>query len=128
MEEQTLDLTQLICDSINSIFFKFLSSIDNTIYSNLDNILFINSDITNNLKFQQFFGTESSNGLLIIVKCLIIGLVLYYNAQGKGKKYLIINALTVGVHYTAIIGFLAYFYTRNYKHDKVIKGLIIFFL
>ena len=78
MEEQTLDLTQLICDSINSIFFKFLSSIDNTIYSNLDNILFINSDITNNLKFQQFFGTESSNGLLIIVKCLIIGLVLFY--------------------------------------------------
>ena len=78
MEEQTLDLTELICDSINSIFFKFFSSIDNTIYSNLDSILFINSDITNNLKLQQFFGDNSTNGLLIIVNSLIIGLVLFY--------------------------------------------------
>ena len=78
MEEQTIDLAELICDSINSIFFKFFSSIDNTIYSNLDNILFINSDITNNLKFQQFFGTAPHNGLLIIVNSLIIGLVLFY--------------------------------------------------
>ena len=78
MEEQTLDLTELICDSINSIFFKFFSSIDNTIYSNLDSILFINSDITNNLKLQQFFGDNSPNGLLIIVKSLIVGLVLFY--------------------------------------------------
>lgn len=78
MEEQTIDLTELICDSINTIFFKFFSSIDNTIYTNLDNILFINSNITNNLKFQQFFGTDSHNGLLIIVNSLIIGLVLFY--------------------------------------------------
>ena len=78
MEQPLIDLTELICDSINSIFFKFFSSIDNTIYSNLDSILFINSDITNNLKFQQFFGTDSSNGLLIIVNSLIIGLVLFY--------------------------------------------------
>ena len=78
MEQPLIDLTELICDSINSIFFKFFSSIDNTIYSNLDSILFINSDITNNLKFQQFFGTDSSNGLLIIVNSLTIVLVLFY--------------------------------------------------
>lgn len=78
MEEQTLNLTELICDSINSIFLKFFSSIDNTIYSNLDSILFINSDITNNLKLQQFFGDSSNNGLLIIVNSLIVGLVLFY--------------------------------------------------
>ena len=78
MEEQTLDLTEIICDSLNSIFFKFFSSIDNTIYSNLDSILFINSDITDNLKFQQFFGNDSHNGLLIIINSLIIGLVLFY--------------------------------------------------
>lgn len=78
MEEQALDLTELISDSINSIFFKLFSSIDNTIYSNLDNILFINSDITNNFKFQQFFDDTSKNNLLIIVNSLIIGLVLFY--------------------------------------------------
>lgn len=78
MEEQTLDLTEIICDSLNSIFFKLFSSIDNTIYSNLDNILFIDSGITNNLKFQQFFGDTPTSGLLIIVNCLIIGLVSFY--------------------------------------------------
>lgn len=78
MEEQTLDLTELICDSVNSIFFKFFSSIDNSICSNLDNILFINSDMLNNFKFQQFFDENSPNNLLIIVNILIIGIVSFY--------------------------------------------------
>ncbi len=75
---ETINLSNLICDSLNSIFFKIFSSIDNTIYSNLDNILFINSDIINNLKFQQIFGTDSSNGLLLLANSLIFGIVLFY--------------------------------------------------
>lgn len=78
METQTINLTSLICDSLNTIFFKFFSSIDNTIYSTLDDILFINSDIVNNSKFQQIFGTNSSNGILLIANSLIIGIVIFY--------------------------------------------------
>lgn len=78
MENETINLTSLICDTLNSIFFKIFSSIDNTIYSNLDNILLINSDITNNFKFQQLFGIDASNGLLLLANSLIFGIVLFY--------------------------------------------------
>lgn len=75
---ETINLSNLICDSLNNIFFKIFSSIDNTIYSNLDNILFINSDILNNFKFQQLFGTDSTNGLLLLANSLIFGIILFY--------------------------------------------------
>lgn len=78
MENETINLSSLICDSLNTIFFKIFSSIDNTIYSNLDNILFIRSDLINDLKFQQLFGTDSTNGLLLIANSLIFGIVLFY--------------------------------------------------
>ena len=78
METETINLTTLICDSLNSIFFKLFSSIDNTIYSNIDNILFINSDITHDIKFQNLFGTNTTNGLLLIANSLIFGIVLFY--------------------------------------------------
>ena len=78
MENETINLSSLICDTLNSIFFKIFSSIDNTIYSNLDNILFINSDIINDFKFQQLFGTDPTNGLLLLANSLIFGIVLFY--------------------------------------------------
>lgn len=78
MDNETINLTSIICDSLNSIFFKFFSSIDNTVYSYLDNILFIDSDIINPNKFQQLFGTDSSNGFLLIANSLVFGIVLFY--------------------------------------------------
>lgn len=78
LENATINLSDLVCDSLSTIFFKIFSSLDNTIYSNLDNILFINSDIINNFKFQQLFGTDSTNGLLLLANSLIFGIVLFY--------------------------------------------------
>lgn len=78
MENEAINLGDLICDSLNTIFFKIFSSIDHTIYSNLDNILFIRSDMINDLKFQQLFGTDSTNGLLLIANSLIFGIILFY--------------------------------------------------
>lgn len=97
-------------------------------------ILALKEECKNNgtvIAFATVFIIFFAQSFNIIRNTIAMGMLLYaftQLAQGKGKKYLIINALTVGVHYTAIIGFLAYFYIRNYKHDKVIKGLIIFFL
>lgn len=78
MENETINLTNLICDSLNSIFYKIFSSIDNTIYSNLDHILFINTDILKDSKFQKLFGTDTTNGLLLIANALIFGIILFY--------------------------------------------------
>lgn len=78
MDSETINLTNFICDFINNIFLKIFSSIDNTLCSNLDSILFIHPDITSDAKFQQFFGTDLTNGLLLIVNSLIFGIVLFY--------------------------------------------------
>lgn len=78
MENQTLNLTTLICDSLNNIFLKIFSSIDNTIFSTLDDVLFIHSDIIQDSNFKQLFGTDTSNGLLLIANSLIFGILLFY--------------------------------------------------
>lgn len=76
LEEQ--NLTQIIKNTINSIFGDLFSSIDNNLYSILDDITFINSDILSDKYFQNIFGTSSSNGILLIANSLITGFILYY--------------------------------------------------
>lgn len=78
MDSETINLTSLICDTLNSIFVKLFSSIDNTVFSHLDDILFINSDIIHDTKFQKLFGTDATNGLLLIANSLIFGILLFY--------------------------------------------------
>jgi len=73
-----LILGDLICDALNTIFYKIFSSIDNNISSNLDRILFIDTSITENNAFKQFFGTDATNGLLLIANSLIFGIILFY--------------------------------------------------
>lgn len=78
MESETINLSNLICDAINTIFFKIFSSIDSTVYSTLDNVLWINSDIVDSPKFLEIFGNSPSNGFLLITNSLIFGIVLFY--------------------------------------------------
>ena len=54
------------------------SSIDNSIYTLLDNIIFINPSIISNNKFRNLIGTSSSEGLLLICNSLILGFIIYY--------------------------------------------------
>lgn len=75
--EQT-DLTQTIIQTINNIFETLFSSIDNNLYSVLDDITFINSDILTNSNFQNIFGTSSSNGILLISNSLLLGFLIYF--------------------------------------------------
>lgn len=67
-----------IIETINSMFGNLFSSIDSSIYSALDNITFINTDILNSYYFEKIFGTTTSNGFLLIANALLIGFVLYY--------------------------------------------------
>ena len=53
--EQTNNITQTIIDTINTIFESLFSSIDNNLYSVLDNITFIGSDILNDKNFENIF-------------------------------------------------------------------------
>lgn len=81
--ENANEITQTIIDTINSIFETLFASIDNNLYSVLDKITFINSDILNDQNFEKIFGTSTSNGILLIANSLLLGFILYY-----GFKYL----------------------------------------
>ena len=50
----------------------------NNLYSVLDDITFISSDILNDKNFENIFGTSSSNGILLISNSLLIAFILYF--------------------------------------------------
>ena len=55
-----------------------LSSIDNTIYTVLDEIIFIEPNILSGSTFQQILGSSNSNGILLICNSLVFGFIIYY--------------------------------------------------
>ncbi len=82
--ENTSNITQIIIDTINTIFGNLFGSIDNSLYTVLDDLTFINSDILQDNHFEKLFGTSVSNGVLIIANSLLFGFLLYY-----GLRYLL---------------------------------------
>lgn len=72
------NITQIIIDTINTILSNLFSSIDNNLYSLLDEITFISSDILNDKNFENIFGTSTTNGILLISNSLLLGIILYF--------------------------------------------------
>lgn len=78
MEEST-NLTEIILKSINELFSMIFSSIDNTIYSTLDNLTFISDNILSDGNFQKILGQSASDGILLVCNSLILGFIIYYS-------------------------------------------------
>ena len=76
--ENTTDITQVIINTINTIFGNLFSSIDNNLYDVLDKVTFISSDILRDSNFENIFGNSASNGILLISNSLLLGFLLYY--------------------------------------------------
>lgn len=76
--ENSTEITQVIIDTINTIFENLFSSIDNNLYSILDDITFIDSDILQDKNFENLFGTSTSNGILLIANSFLLAFILYY--------------------------------------------------
>lgn len=76
--ENSATITQIIIDTINRIFETLFSSIDNNLYSVLDDITFINGDILHDKNFENLFGTSTSNGILLIANSFLLAFILYY--------------------------------------------------
>ena len=73
-----VNIVQVITETINNLFYNLFSSVDNSLYSVLDDLLFINLDIFNDKYMEKFLGTNSTSGLILICNSLIIGISLYY--------------------------------------------------
>ena len=76
--ENYSNVTSTILETINTILGNLFSSIDNNIYTILDDITFISSDILHDSYFEKILGTSASNGILLISNSLIFGFILYY--------------------------------------------------
>lgn len=79
--ENYSNVTSNILEAINTILSNLLSSIDNNIYSILDDITFISSDIIHDSYFEKILGTSTSNGILLIANSLLFGILLYYSIK-----------------------------------------------
>ena len=77
--ENSNDITQVIINTINSIFETLFASIDNNLYSVLDEITFVNSSILDDKNFTNLFGSSTSQGILLIANSLLLGFILYYS-------------------------------------------------
>ena len=78
---ENTQITQAIITTINSLLETLFSSIDNNLYSVLDDITFISSDILYDKNFENIFGTCTSNGILLIANSLLLGFILYYSIK-----------------------------------------------
>lgn len=72
------NVSQVILNTINDLFGSLFSSIDNSVYTTLDDLAFIDLDIFSDRFFNKIFGTSSTNGLLLIANSLLIAFALYY--------------------------------------------------
>ncbi len=71
-------ISSIISSTINEMFYKIFSSIDNSIYSVLDDFTFISTDILTDKYFSNIFGSSSKSGILLIANALVFGYILYY--------------------------------------------------
>jgi len=71
-------ISSVISSTINEMFYKIFSSIDNSIYSVLDDFTFISTDILTDKYFSNIFGSSSKSGILLISNALVFGYLLYY--------------------------------------------------
>lgn len=79
--ENYSNVTSTILDTINTILGNFFSSIDNNIYTVLDDITFVSSDIIYDSYFEKILGTSATNGILLISNSLLFGILLYYSIR-----------------------------------------------
>ena len=84
--ESTTDITTTIINTINTIFDKIFSSIDENLYKILGDLIFVGPKILDDKHFGKILGTSSSNGILLIANALLIGFLLYF-----AIKYLFSN-------------------------------------
>lgn len=132
MDEAT-SLPNTIIQTINSIFQTLFSSIDNSVYGILDNLTFIDHSILNNSLFEKIFGTNTSNGLLVIANSLLIGFTIYYafrllysyymNLQIERPYQFIFKLLIFGIVMNSSYSICKQFLQLNSFISDAIRGL-----
>ena len=75
------DFSSIIQNSLNAIFSRIFSSLDNSFYSILDNLAFINTSILDNNVIKALLGTNINTVILAICNSFILAFILYYSLK-----------------------------------------------
>lgn len=73
-----INIVTSLLESINSVFSSLISSINNNIYTVLDDLLFINLNIFDKSSLVKLLAPGTSSGIVSICNGLVAGFVLYY--------------------------------------------------
>lgn len=107
------NMANIIITTINTILENLFSSIDNTLYSVLDDITFISADILNTSYFQKILGMSASSGILIIANSLLLGYLIYFSI-----KYLLAHfySLDIEAPHQFVFKLLFFGIAMNYSY------------
>ena len=75
--EENANITEIILNTINELFSSLFSSINNNLYTILDDITFIDESIIDDSILENLVGS-SNNGILLVANALLFGFILYY--------------------------------------------------
>lgn len=73
-----VNIVSSLLESINSIFSSLISSINNNIYTVLDDLVFVSTGIISNSKLGTLLGSQATYGIISVCNGLITGFLLYY--------------------------------------------------
>ncbi len=131
--ENNTNITEVIIDTINKIFETLFGSIDNNLYSILDKVTFIGSDILNDSNFESLFGSSTINGILLIANSLLLGFILYYSVkyllahftyhQIESPSNFIIKLVLCGICMNYSFFILSFILDLNYNFSLAIRNL-----
>lgn len=107
------NMANVIINTINTILENLFSSIDNSLYSVLDDITFISSDILDTSYFQKLLGMSASSGILLIANSLLLGYLVYFSI-----KYLLSHFYSIQLEapYQFIFKLLFFGLAMNYSY------------
>lgn len=89
--EGSANITEIIFETINTLFSSLFSSIDNSLYPVLDDITFINTEILSSSPLEKFLGSQTQNGILLVCNTFLIGLFLYFVISNFISYYTLSN-------------------------------------
>ena len=75
---ETVNVTDIILKTINTLFSNLFSSIDNNLYPILDDLTFVDNAILKSHYFEKILGNSTQEGILLLCNSFLIGFILYY--------------------------------------------------
>lgn len=75
---QTINVGEIILNTINSLCSSLFSSIDSNILPELDNLIFMDTTITETTYMERILGTDFNTGLLALAYSLLLAFIIYY--------------------------------------------------